>query len=295
MESEVSRIRFPDGAVRVMTTSDRSPEAGADAGRGPAGWSAAPPRSSGRHGRASTQPPRSSGRHGRALPAIRAVTLLALAACRGEPSGQDYGLEIPNEWVATVTHDLYPLAPGTTWRYESTAAGGETVLVEVLDDTRVVNGVLATVVRDRVYEDGELVEDTDDWFAQDMAGNVWYLGEDSKEVENGEVAGTAGSWEWGADGALPGIIMWADPARLRDLEYRQEYRPGVAEDWGTVVSIDQTVTVPAGTFTGCITTEDWSGIEPGRERKSYCPGVGLVLEQSGGGRLELVSVERRGS
>lgn len=240
-------------------------------------------------------PFRAVGRLPRSPAVVILGSTLALPACGGEPGAGEYGLEIPTEWVASVTHELFPLAPGTILRYESNpAGGGETVIVEVLETTRVVNGVLATVARDRVYEDGELVEDTDDWFAQDRAGNVWYLGEDSKEVEDGRVTGTAGSWEWGSDGALPGIVMWADPARIRDLEYRQEFRPGVAEDWGRVVALDQTVTVRAGTFTGCITTEDWSALESGRERKSYCPGIGLVLEVSGAERLELVSIQRPG-
>lgn len=228
-----------------------------------------------------------------ALAGVALMIVAASASC-ADGATADYDLEVPTEWVATVTHPLFPLVPGTTWRYE-TAGGGESVVVEVLEDTRVVNGVLATVVRDRVYEDGALVEDTDDWFAQDRAGNVWYLGEDSREIEDGVVAGTEGSWEWGIDGALPGIIMWAEPAQIRDFEYRQEFYPGEAEDWGRVVALDQSVTVPAGHFTNCIVTEDWSALESGgRERKTYCGGVGLVLEQSGASRLELVSVETAG-
>lgn len=222
----------------------------------------------------------------------RSILMLAGIACLVScgDTGADYDLVIPTEWVATVTHPLFPLAPGTTLQYENRGSG-ETVVVEVLEDTRVVNGVLATVVRDRVYERGELVEDTYDWFAQDRSGNVWYLGEESREAEAGEVTGTEGSWEWGADGALPGIIMWADPAAAGDRDYFQEYRPGVAEDRGRVVAFEQDVTVPAGRFRGCVVTEDWNPLESGgRERKTYCPRVGLVLEESGDSRLELIEV-----
>ena len=75
---------------------------------------------------------------------------------------------------------------------------------------------------------GDYVEVTKDWYAQDSDGNVWYLGEDTKEYENGKVASTAGSWEHGVDGAYAGIIIPADPKP--GLEYRQEYYKGEAED-----------------------------------------------------------------
>lgn len=217
------------------------------------------------------------------LPAAIVVGALALTGCADSgPTEPDYDPEIPSEWADAVTNQYFPLTPGTTWAYEGeTDEGTETIVVEVLDETRVVNGVEATVVRDRVYLDGELIEDTYDWYAQDAAGNVWYLGEDSKEVENGEVVDTEGSWEWGVDGALPGIIMWADPAAHVGEEYRQEYYEEEAEDWGKVVAIAQTVEVPFGTFTGCIKTEDWNALE-GRaeslEYKYYCPDLGVTLE-----------------
>jgi hypothetical protein len=163
----------------------------------------------------------------------------------------------------------------------------------VLSATRVVNGVVATAVRDRVYIDDQLVEDTEDWYAQDVAGNVWYLGEDSKEIRNGQVDSRAGSWQWGQDGALPGIIMWANPAAHLNEEYRQEYLRGEAEDWGKVVATSQTVTVPHGTLTGCIKTEDWNGLEPDEvESKFYCPNIGFVLETFESERVELARVTR---
>ena len=100
---------------------------------------------------------------------------------------------------------------------------------------------------------------------------------------------TDGSWEWGVDGALPGIIMWADPAAHLDEEYRQEYYEGEAEDWGRVVALNQTVVVPLGTFTGCSRTEDWNDLENGSlENKYYCPGIGPTLEVGGDERVELV-------
>jgi hypothetical protein len=212
------------------------------------------------------------------------IGFLAAGSCVAQ-----YRPGLPTRWSNRVTNPFFPLVPGTTFRYSSR---DETVVVEVLDRTRQVQGVTATAVRDRGYSNGVLQEDTEDWFAQDSAGNVWYLGEDSKELEDGRVVGTEGSWTWGENGALPGIIMWADPAAHVGQDYRQEYRKGIAEDWGKVLATDQNVTVGYGSFTGCLETEDWSGIERGgHELKYYCPQIGLVLETStsGGNRLELTT------
>ena len=221
---------------------------------------------------------------------------LAAAGCSGgsTDSGSDnpYNPQIPTNWVSAVTNPYFPLVTGTTYQYQGqTAEGVETVTVEVLPGTKMVNGVAATIVRDRVYLDGALIEDTADWYAQDGAGNVWYLGEDSKEIANGVVVGTEGSWEWEVDDALPGIIMWGDPAAHVGEEYRQEFYEGEAEDWAKIVAVDQSVDVPEGNFTGCIKIEEWSGLEPSqREYKFFGPQIGNVLEISTNGeRSELVS------
>lgn len=227
-------------------------------------------------------------------------TIVGCSGCREDPTGPAYEPTLPTQWAATVTNPFFPLLPGTVWRYQGeTDEGTETIVVEVLPQTRTVHGVAATVVRDRVYLEGELTEDTDDWFAQDAAGNVWYLGEDSKEVRNGTVVGTEGSWEWGKDGALPGIIMWADPAAHVGEAYRQEYYRGEAEDWGKVVALTESVQVPHGNFTGCIKTEDWNGLE-GRSRsleyKYYCRDLGTVLEMPAGDpgeRVALIQLTRQ--
>jgi hypothetical protein len=135
--------------------------------------------------------------------------------------------------------------------------------------------VPATVVRDQVFLNGELEEDTFDWFAQDRHGNVWYFGEKTAEYANGKVASTAGSWEGGVDGALPGIIMLADP-QVGDV-YRQEFYKGQAEDVGEVTGVGGSITVPLGTFTDILVTEEWTPLEPNvRERKTYVPGIGVV-------------------
>ena len=224
---------------------------------------------------------------------VAAMAMAALPACSSS-TGPSYNPDIPASWAAAVTNPYFPLPPGTVWRYRSdTPDGLETTVTEVLSTTRTVNGVVATAVHDQVLLDGELIEDTEDWYAQDPDGNVWYLGEDTREYEDGQVVSTAGSWEWGVGGALPGIIMWADPAAHLGEEYRQEFARGEAEDFGKVVALDQSVTVPHGGFTGCLKTEDWNGLEPAaREYKYYCPEVGTVLETNlqGGERVELTDI-----
>ena len=233
---------------------------------------------------------------GRAPMLLLLAPLLA-ASCKDGPFSPPYDPVLPGQWANAVTNPYFPLTPGTRWEYTGeTEDGTETIVVEVLATPRSVNGVSATVVHDRVYLDGELIEDTEDWYAQDDAGNVWYLGEDSREVENGVVVGTSGSWEWGADGALPGIIMWAAPAAHVGESYRQEYYRGEAEDWAKVLSADESVQVPFGSFTGCVRTEEWNGLE-GRsqslEYKYYCPGAGLVLEVPAGEPTERIELTAR--
>jgi len=146
------------------------------------------------------------------------------------------------------------------------------------------------LVRDAVTERGRAVEITKDWYAQDKAGNVWYLGEDTKEYRNGKVTTTKGSFEAGIDGAQPGIAMPAAPQP--GLTYRQEYYAGQAEDKAQVMSIDQQAEVPFGHFTDVLMTRDTVPLEPKiNQFKLYARGVGPVLSitvSGGSGREELV-------
>ncbi len=94
------------------------------------------------------------------------------------------------------------------------------------------------------WNEGVLVEDTFDWYAQDTAGNVWYLGELATNYEydnKGNFIGTNndGSWEAGVDGALPGYAIEANP-QVGD-NYFQEFAPGIAEDEGQVISINESI------------------------------------------------------
>lgn len=197
----------------------------------------------------------------------------------------------PASFSTTIDNPLLPLSPGTTFVYEGpTAAGLEHDEIVVTSNTREIMGVTCLAVHDTVKTDGEVTEDTTDWFAQDSAGNVWYFGEDSRQFEGGFLSGTEGSWLAGVDGALPGIIMEASPAV--DDVYRQEFAIGTAEDMAQVVALDQSVSVPFGSFTNALETLEFSALEPGAtEHKFYVPGVGFVLsiDDQTGDRLELIS------
>lgn len=199
---------------------------------------------------------------------------------------------IPASMQSQVTNPYFPLPSGAVWAYEGeTEDGTERILVEVLSQTREVAGVQTTVVRDRVYLDGSLVEDTFDWYAQDQDGNVWYMGEESTEYEDGQAISTEGSWEAGVDGAVAGILMPAQPAVGQ--AYYQEFYAGEAEDRGRVLRLDVGITVPAGQYANCLETEDTTPLEPDvLEHKYYCPQIGTVLEVDleEDARIELVAV-----
>lgn len=200
--------------------------------------------------------------------------------------GGAYSVEIdPANFTSVIDHPYLPKRPGTVWTYEATSDDGEieTITVEVLDEYRIVMGVETIVVRDTVYGgDGELVEDTFDWFAQDADGNVWYFGEDTTSYDEG-VASDAGAWEAGVDGALPGIVMPAVPA-VSETGYRQEYLAGEAEDMGQIIAVDGSVGVPAGDYDDVIVTRDWTPLEPDVvEEKTYARDVGFVYETKAAG------------
>ena len=193
---------------------------------------------------------------------------------------------------APVDNRFSPLLPGTILSYAGTKVDEDTGETEtesndvfVTSETKTIQGVQTVVVRDTAYADGVLVEDTLDWFAQDTEGNVWYLGEIAYNYEyddggNYVETNNDGSWEAGVDGALPGYIMPADPDVGDD--YFQEFAPGIAEDEGLVVGVDQEVSIGLGDFDGVLKTLDTTELEPGvAEFKYYAPDIGQVLGEEG--------------
>jgi hypothetical protein len=209
-------------------------------------------------------------------------------------SGGPYNPKIdPANFVTTIDNRFFPLKPGTTFVYEGqTPDGFEHNEVFVTHNTKVIQGVTCTEVHDTVQVDGQLTEDTLDWYAQDKDGNVWYFGENSKELSGPLTTSLGGSWIGGIDSAKPGIIMEAHPA-IGDF-YRQEFSLGTAEDLASVVSLSESVTVPDGSFNNCLETAETSSLEPGAlEHKFYAAGVGnlLTVDLVTGERLQLIQVK----
>jgi hypothetical protein len=240
-----------------------------------------------------------------------AAFVLLFAACggNGNENGASAAAELPKgsepveldpaSFTADIDNGYWPMEPGTRWTYREIDEEGKELVVVVTVSTetkKLANGITARVVRDTVTEDGELIEDTVDWYAQDAEGNVWYMGEDTAEFEGGKVTTKAGSWEAGVDGALPGIMV---PAKsVAGLKYRQEYYAGEAEDNGEVLSVSEQAEVPAGHYTDALLTKDTNALEPKiLEYKLYASGVGPILTlgvSGGGGREELMRVEHVG-
>jgi hypothetical protein len=237
------------------------------------------------------------------------ATGIALAACGDDestgnsnpnvskalPQGSEPVDLKPTDFSLEIDNAYWPMSRGNRWVYRETNTKGtkEKVVLEVTDRTKTIaNGVEARVIRDAATEKGVPVEITDDWYAQDKDGNVWYFGEAVDNYENGKVVDHDGSWEAGVKGAQPGIAMPANPEP--GLAYRQEYSKGIAEDRGEVITVgEERVEVPFGFFNrDVLMTRDLAPLEPKvQELKFYAPGVGPILSvhtDGAGGRAELL-------
>jgi hypothetical protein len=202
----------------------------------------------------------------------------------------------PACFVHAVTNRWFPLRPGARWDYRETGPEGTArEVVTVTYQRKRILGISAVVVRDQVTEDGRLAEDTLDWYAQDRAGAVWYLGEDTRAYSEDGTVSTEGSWQAGAGGGQPGVIMPAQPRAGQ--HYRQEYLAGQAEDRARVLTRHGHVKVPAGRYRDVVVTEETTPLEPAVvERKSYAPEIGLVAtDETGGVRSRLLRYHRPGS
>ena len=198
----------------------------------------------------------------------------------------------PANFQSKVDNPYFPLVPGTNLKYQE-KGGGETGEKEitVTSETKEILGVKCVAVHDVVAQKGEVKEDTYDWYAQDKQGTVWYFGEATREFKAGGRVSHEGSWEAGVKGAQPGIVMPGDPKPGKP--YRQEYSPNIAEDMGQVTATNETVTVPAGTFNGCVKIKEWSMLESGNEYQWYAKGVGVVRTQNTAREMStLISIKR---
>jgi hypothetical protein len=200
---------------------------------------------------------------------------------------------LPDTFVSQIDNPYLPLKPGTVLTYKGKLDGQPaTDVFAVTGSTKVILGVTTTVIHDQVFIKGDLVEDTFDWFAQDASGNVWYFGEDTKELDHGQVVTTEGSWEAGVDNARAGIFMPAQP--MVGQSFKQEDAKNVAEDCSRIVDLNASVKTRFVSSNEALKTEEFSLLEPDvLDNKYYVRGIGLVREQTiqgGSDVLELVSV-----
>ena len=225
------------------------------------------------------------------LAIVLALVVVLAAGCgsdesRSLPKGAEEVKLDPEDFTTNIDNVYWTMRPGSSWVYRE---GRARVEVTVTDQTKEIVGIEARVVHDVLTEDGELKEDTFDWYAQDESGNIWYLGESTKEFEDGKVS-TEGSWEAGVDGAQPGVLLPGKPKV--GLSYRQEYYRGQAEDAAEVLSVDARARVPVGSFQQLLQTKEYTPLEPNVvEHKFYAKGVGPILAvtvSGGSGREELV-------
>ena len=230
------------------------------------------------------------------------AALSADAACTGEDSAsKSTAADVDMKQLAPVVDNAYvafaSLKRAVYAGKERDPESGKMVEIRVEVVPRPapekVAGIPVTVVEVTDFEAGEMVEKTLDYYAQDAAGNAYYVGEKVDDFEDGKVVGHGGQWLAGVNGAKPGLFMPAKP-KVGDV-FEQERAPGIAEDRSTVVAVGVSVTVPAGTFSNCIQTEDFDPVGKTTQNKFFAPGVGLVKEilSDGKSTIELVKRETR--
>lgn len=197
-----------------------------------------------------------------------------------------------------IDNKYFPLKTGTIMIYNGTDEDGKSTsdIFTVTNDTKQIQGITTRVVNDSAFVEGDLVEPTADWYAQDDSGNVWYMGEFTTDLTNKKNP-HEGSWEAGVKGARAGIIMLAEP-KVGDT-YEQEFAKGEAEDKGTVLSLNENVSVPYGTFSNVLKTKDFSKLEPDIvENKYYAQNIGEIKElivKGGSEEMTLIQINGTGN
>ena len=222
------------------------------------------------------------------------ATLFITESTRRSRAGEYSPQVNPADFTTQITNKYFALPAGKKLTYETVEQGKvtETIEIEILQETKMVEGVETVIYLDKEFKNGQLVEETRDYLAQHKNGDVWYFGEDVSNFWNGILVNHAGSFLHGKDGAKAGIWMKAEQ-RVGD-SYKQEFYAGHAEDIRDTVATGETVTTKSGTYTDCVKVYDWTPLEKNaREHKYHCPQVGalaLTEDLETGSRSELVSV-----
>jgi hypothetical protein len=185
------------------------------------------------------------------------------------------------DFVSTGENKYFILKPGYQVTLEGEEDGEELKLVmTVLNETKIVNGIETRVVEEKETEGGNLVEISRNYFALcKPTNNAIYFGEDVDIYENGEKVSQEGAWLAGQNGSKAGMIM---PGKVEvGLKYYQEIAPGVAEDRAKIVSVNGSMVTPTGTFDQVLKTEETNPLKPEeKEFKFYAPGIGLIQEEA---------------
>ncbi|MBI5724173.1 MAG: hypothetical protein HZA50_09470 [Planctomycetes bacterium] len=177
--------------------------------------------------------------------------------------------------VSIGRNPYFILEPGYQLVFESK---GEKLVITVLDDTVKVGGVMTRVVEEREWKNDQLIEVSRNFFAIDKdTKDVFYFGEEVDDYENGKIAGHGGAWRADKAGNRAGLIMPGAP-RV-GMKYYQEIAPGVAMDRAEVVSLDEKLKTPAGTFDKCLKIQEGSALKPLEKGfKTYAPRIGLIQD-----------------
>lgn len=217
------------------------------------------------------------------------ITLSAiLFGCSNDSASNAIPDTVPDFATATftnptsITNSYYGPQNGQTYVYMAGEVGSlpnEEIRIQRRTSTKTVKGINCIIHHDLVSLNGILIEDTDDWIAQDDNGNLWYFGEYSKRYDDlGNFIDTQGSWEAGVNNALPGYWMPTNPTLGQ--KYHQEYYKNEAEDQAEVIAVGLTVTIGLGTYNNCIATKDFTKFETNiYEKKYYAPNIGLIKEE----------------
>ena len=181
------------------------------------------------------------------------------------------------DFVSAGSNTYFRLEPGYTLVL---ADGNERLVITVLDETRIVDGVETRIVEERESKNGKLIEVSRNFFAFNTADRgVYYFGEEVDIYKNGKVVGHEGAWESGENGARFGLAM---PGEVElGARYYQEVAPGVAMDRAEIAGLHETLKTPAGEFKDCLKVAETTPLEKGaKEYKLYAPGVGLIKDAS---------------
>jgi hypothetical protein len=223
--------------------------------------------------------------------AIHAVTsiIMIAALCVTHDAGlQTSSTENGSSWqeefgisertlVPTGRNQYFMLEPGFQLVLEGE---DEKLIITVLEETKKVNGVVTRVLEEKEWKNGKLIEVSRNFFAMcEKTKDVFYFGEEVDMYKGGKIISHDGAWLAGENGARPGLIMPGNPDV--GMKYYQEIAPSVAMDRAEIISLDDTLKTPAGSFSKCLKTEESTALDPEeKDAKIYAPGIGLIQDEN---------------